>query len=39
MHAGRHQVVHQVVAAGDTAEHVIDHRLLVAKRHVAIAEM
>ena len=37
--AGRHQVVHQVVAARDRMEHVVDQRLLVAKRHVAVAEM
>ena len=39
MQAGRHQVVHQVVAAGDRMEHVVDQRLLVAKRHVTEAEM
>ena len=37
--AGRHQVVHQVIAAGHRMEHVIDQRLLVGKRHRLFAEM
>ena len=37
--AARHQVVHQVVAARDAAEHVVDQRLLVGERHGAVAEM
>ena len=35
----RHQVVHQVVAARDAVEHVVDQRLLVVERHVPEAEM
>ena len=39
MQAARHQVVHQVVAASDRREHVVDQRLLVRQRHRAVAEM
>ena len=39
MQAERHQVVHQVVAAGDAVEHVVDQRLLVRKRHFPRAEL
>ena len=35
----RHQVVHQVVAAGDRMKHVVDHALLVGERHGFFAEM
>ena len=37
--AERHQVVHQVVLAGDRREHLADQLLLVAGRHFAEAEM
>ena len=37
--AARHQVVHQVVAPRHRMEHVVDQRLLVAKRHPAEAEI
>src|SRR5690606_27949780 len=39
MDAERHQVVHQVVAAGYRAEHAADQLLLVADGHVAEAEV
>ncbi len=38
VHAARHQVVHQVVAARDAGEDVVDHRLLVFKRDALEAE-
>ena len=37
--AARHQIVHQVVAAGDLVEHVVDQALLGLQRHAAVAEM
>ena len=39
MQPERHQVVHQIVAARDAAEDVVDQRLLVRKRHLARAEI
>ena len=39
MQPERHQIVHQVVAARDAVEHVVDQRLLVLKRHLPGAEM
>src|SRR6186997_2338504 len=39
MQATRHQVVHQVVAAGHRMKYVIDTPLLVLERHALIAEM
>jgi hypothetical protein len=36
---GRHEVVHEVVAARDGAEHLVDPPLLVAQRHAVEAEM
>ena len=39
MQPARHQVVHQVVAARDRMEHVVDQPLLVGKRHLPEAEM
>src|SRR5690606_14626920 len=38
MHAARHQVVHQVVAAGHAVEDLVDHRLLVTGTDPAEAE-
>jgi hypothetical protein len=38
MQPERHQVVHQIVAARDAAEYVVDQRLLVRERHLARAE-
>ena len=37
--AGRHQVVHQVVAARHAVEHVVHQRLLVFERHLTRTEM
>ncbi len=39
MHAERHQVVHQVIAARDRGEYLADQLLLVADRHVAETEV
>ena len=39
MQPERHQVVHQVVAARDAVEDVVDQPLLVLKRHLPGAEM
>jgi len=39
MQTGRHQVVHQVVAARHAGEDLVDARLLVGKRHFLEAEM
>ena len=39
MQPARHQVVHQVVAARNRMEHVVDHALLVGQGHGAFAEM
>ena len=39
VHAAGHQVVHQVVAPRDRAEHVVHQPLLVGKRHRLFAEM
>jgi hypothetical protein len=37
--AARHQVIHQVVAAGDRMKDVVDAPLLVLKGHAPIAEI
>ena len=39
MQPKRHQVVHQVVAAGYAAKYAGDERLLLVNRHAAIAEI
>ena len=39
MQAARHQVVHQVVAAGDLVEDVVDQPLLGVQRDAAVAEL